>query len=355
MKGALIRVGEQCLHINCTDKEEGHITLSISEKKIEVRDDLHHTVSSLAPSAGETLHIETGEGAGIVHLETNGPLSDPLTVQIDACSGDAMIVGTPDPKVELKVNARKSHCLVLPDDDEETYREYALRIKEWNEKHRKKDGWGKGLKRRLVYFFGRDLRFKRPLAIEKKLRQWVPLVNNESEDLGIPFYYTTRANLDELESLARPGDILLRYQDGYPLDRFFVGTWQHAGLYWKKGYVIDAMGPGTYLRTLDQFGESDGIALLRLSGTTETETHRALSYAFEQIGKYYSVDFDEHTSEQYCSGLVVNAYIFAGRLPVGYGHHATIRPDDLLQLPGVEVIWTNRDDLLQRSRKAKTA
>jgi cell wall-associated NlpC family hydrolase len=209
----------------------------------------------------------------------------------------------------------------------------------------------KKLKRKFVYFFGRDLRFKRPLLPEKMIRKIMAMATPPppGSDPDKVHYYSTRAHLDELDALARPGDILLRYQDGYLFDKYFVGTWQHAGLYLKKGKVIDAMGNGTYLRTLDQFGEADGIVLMRIRQLSRQQAHRALAYAFEQIGKSYSVDFNDDITEQYCSGLIVNAYKFAEVLPADYLRNKAIHPDDLLQLPRLEIIWTNRKDLLKKS------
>lgn len=334
---------------------DDHITVALSDEGVEIKDHLKYTSSRFSPPPDGCIHIDTGKGNDIIHIEVNGLLKRAFTVYIDASGGDKLIVGTRHPKVQLQVTHADEKDIVLPDDRESTYEHFAQRIRQWNECNRKGDGLFKKLKRRFIYFFGRDLRFKRPFIVEKLIRTWVApaLSFSNHTDPDKVHYYSSRTHLEELEALACPGDILLRYQDGYPFDRYFVGTWQHAGIYYKKGLVIDAMGNGTYLRTLEQFGEADGLVLMRIRDISRKQVHRALAYAFEQIGKSYSVDFNDNIAEQYCSGLIVNAYKFAGVLPTGFFSNKAIHPDDLLQLPNLKIIWTNRNDLLRQSMKRR--
>lgn len=329
------------------------MTVSISEIAIEIKDHLSASVRVLPQNNYRTINIETGKGNDIIHIISKGILHAPYSVNIDAGGGHKLIIGSNDPMLQLQVNHADEEDLVLPDDRSETYEQYADKIQQWNESNRKEDGYFKSLKRKLVYFFGRDLQFRRPFAVEEKLKKWFPLSNLGQTDVFLAGYgyYTNREHLTMLESVAQPGDILLRYQDGYPFDKYFVGTWQHAGLYYRKGKVIDAMGNGTYLRTIEQFGEADGIVLLRIKQLSHEQVHRALSYSFEQIGKSYSVDFDDNTCEQYCSGLVINAYKYAGVLHPHYKKGEAIHPDDLLKLHDAEILWTNRPKLLKMSLK----
>lgn len=341
------------LELNGGERKDDHITITISDDLVEIKDHLKNTCTRFAAPPGRRLHIDTGKGNDIIQVETKGHLKHPFTLYIDASGGDKLIIGTRNPRLQLQVIHADEHDIVLPDDQEYTYEHFARRICQWNESNRKGEGLLKKLKRKFVYFFGRDLRFKRPFLPEKMIRKYMAKAIHLPPG-SIPdkvHYYSTRAHLDELEALARPGDILLRYQDGYLFDKYFVGTWQHAGLYLKKGKVIDAMGNGTYLRTMDQFGEADGIVLMRIRQLSRHQAHRALAYAFEQIGKSYSVDFDDDITEQYCSGLIVNAYKFAEVLPADYLHNKAIHPDDLLQLPRLDIIWTNRKDLLKKSMR----
>jgi hypothetical protein len=353
MKGRLLFTDDQKLQLRSENGEDENITVSISEATIEIQDHLSATVNVLPQNKHREISIEPGRGNDIIHIVSKGKLSTPFSVFIDAKGGHKLIVGSNDPMLQLQVNHANEEDLVLPDDDPETYERYAGKIQQWNESNRKEDGYFKGIKRKVVYFFGRDLQFKRPFAVEEKFKKWFPLINLGQTDIFLPgcSYYTSSEHLSNLEAIAKQGDILLRYQDGYPFDKYFVGTWQHAGLYYKKGKVIDAMGNGTYLRTIEQFGEADGIVLLRIKYLSDEQARRALCYAFEQIGKSYSVDFDDNTSEQYCSGLIINAYKYAGVLHSSYRKGGAIHPDDLLKLDDAEILWTNRPKLLKLSLK----
>ena len=51
--------------------------------------------------------------------------------------------------------------MLLPDDYPATYEVNVEKIRLWNERLRKPDGVLKRIKRKLVYFFGCDLRVKR--------------------------------------------------------------------------------------------------------------------------------------------------------------------------------------------------
>ena len=351
MEDPLVYTDKQGLSLKPAGPKDGNFTVSISGSVIEILDHLSNNQNLLPAPPSRKIHITTGGGNDIIHIISNGQLQEEFFVNIDAGGGNKLIVGTQDPMIKLQVEHADENDLILPDNLPGTYECYEKKIQQWNETNRNPDGLWKSIKRRLVYFFGRDLKFRRPFIFEERIRRGLcslhlhkvdqaPLKNN---------YFTTRQQVDELEAIARPGDILLRYQDGYPFDRYFVGVWQHAGLYRKRGQVIDAMGNGTYLRTMDAFAEADGILLLRINGVSKEQVQQALAYAFEQIGKWYSVDFDDNIAEQYCSGLIVNAYKFAGVLEAGYRRGESIHPDDLLKLPGVEIIWTNRPDLLKRT------
>lgn len=339
------------LHKQFSGIKDERLTISVSEQDIELLDHHDGSVKVYPHNAGRNFTLEPGTGNDIIHVVSKGDLNSPVSVNIEPKDGHKLIVGSPDPRLKLHVQHPGNGDLVIPDDSPVTYERYAGKIRQWNERNRKKDGILKSIKRKLVYLFGRDLRFRRPFLIEKKIMDWLSRINffkAAAYPTGIS-YFTTREHLDKLEQIARPGDILLRYQDGYPFDKYFVGTWQHAGLYLKKGHVIDAMGNGTYLRTMDEFGEADGIVLVRIENMTDRQIQLALSYAFEQIGKSYSVDFDDNSTEQYCSGLVINACKYCGVLKAGYRQYESIHPDDLLTLPNSRILWTNRPDLVNKS------
>lgn len=356
MEDPLVYTDKQGLSLKPAGPKDGNFTVSISGSVIKILDHLSNNQNLLPVPPSRNIHITSGSGNDIIHIISNGNLQEAFFINIDAGGGNKLIIGTQDPMIKLQVDHADENDLVLPDSLPGTYERYEKKIKQWNETNRNPDGLWKSIKRRLVYFFGRDLKFRRPFIFEERIRRGLYSLLLHKEDKA-PLkinYFTTPQQVEELEGIARPGDILLRYQDGYPFDRYFVGVWQHAGLYRKKGQVIDAMGNGTYLRTMDAFAEADGILLLRINSVSNQQAQQALAYAFEQIGKWYSVDFDDNIAEQYCSGLIVNAYKFAGVLEAGYRRGESIHPDDLLKLPGVEIIWTNRPDLLKRTGIKKT-
>lgn len=332
----------------------GNITISFINDKIEIQDNLSGFKWKISAGNNRELYIETSNGNDIIHIRSKGILQNPFTVYIHAKGLPKLITGCKNPQVNIQVMHDSEQDMLLPDDYPATYEVNVEKIRLWNERLRKPDGVLKRIKRKLVYFFGRDLRFKREFFNWDFFRKiFMPsnlsvVINNNTAATN----FTDFNQLSELVSVAHPGDILLRYQDGYPFDKYFVGTWQHAGLYIRNGKVIDAMGNGTYLRAIEQFGEADGIVLLRISRISAEQVERTIAYAFEQIGKSYSVDFDDNINEQYCSGLIINALKFAGVLNRDYYKGQVVHPDDLLKIPQSEIIWTNRPDLLKRSLRA---
>lgn len=348
-----IYTGTQGLSWQWAGTRDEFVTVSISDTVIELHDHRSNSRRVLPAPVLRRLQITTGKGKDVIHVKTNGPLQQPFSVHIDAHGADKFIVGTPDTMISMQVKHENKNLLVLPDDRAATYERYEPRIRQWNEANRCRDSWFKSIRRRLVYFFGRDLKFPSPPLLTEKMRRFSGWLPGHAVPAAPPQnkYFTTPQHVTQLNSIAHAGDILLRYQAGYPFDRYFVGVWQHAGFYLRRGLVIDAMGNGIYLRTMEAFAEADGLVLLRMSTATADQLHRALAYAFEQIGKWYNVDFDDNISEQYCSGLIVNALKFAGLLDAGYRHGESIHPDGLLQLPGLHLVWTNRPDLLKSSCK----
>jgi hypothetical protein len=353
MEEPRIYTGTNGMTCEWTGQKDENVTVSISDSFIEIQDNRSNRCRVLPAPTLRSLHITAGNGKDVIHVKTRERLQKAFNVQIDTRGGNKLIIGTQDPMVSVQVKHMEENVLVLPDNKTSTYERYEPKIRLWNEANRCRDGRWKSIKRRLVYFFGRDLKFQFPLLVNEKIKRYFGMLHLTGADSTIlkNNYFTTREHMDELNAVARPGDILLRYQKGYPFDRYFVGVWQHAGLYLKNDQVIDAMGNGTYLRMMEEFGEADGIVLLRINEASAEQIHLALAYTFEQIGKWYNVDFDDNIEEQYCSGLIVNAWKFSGLLDAGYRHGELIYPDDLLKLPGIKIIWTNRPDLVKRSLK----
>ncbi|MBN8550658.1 MAG: hypothetical protein J0M12_15185 [Deltaproteobacteria bacterium] len=152
-----------------------------------------------------------------------------------------------------------------------------------------------------------------------------------------------RQDLEKIKQVLQPGDILLRYQKGFPLDPFFVGIWQHAGACVdSKATIVDALSEGVGRRSLERFAHADAVVVLRpyFWGDQKSEF---LNYLQLQVGKAYNYNFNSRTVEHYCSGLVYHALAHAGMAPKT---NELIHPDRLLSLPGLAVVWTNRADLV---------
>lgn len=332
----------------------GNISVAISDQTVHICDNntgVFHTYKSNIESK---LYIYTSKGRDTIHIKTDHPLTKPFIVSVETCGSGKLVTSVYDPLLKVNLHPLRNVDLFIPAADASSYEHHISSIKKWNEDNRKADGFIKRIKRKIVYFFGRDLKLRKPSAYWEEIKTTL-FENNRKKDKSIyikPYYSTSESDLRMLESLAMPADILLRYQEGYPLDKYFVGTWQHAAIYYRNGKLIDAMGNGTYMRTLTQFGEADGILLLRINGISPVEADKALTYAFEQVGKSYSVDFDDCTDEEYCSGLIIHALQFAGVLSKHQFKGHSVKPDDLLRLDRIQVIWTNRTDLLQISLRA---
>lgn len=337
------------------DREGGYVSVFICPETVFIRDTHTHKVQSFKlPGANDEMEINTGSGNDVIHIFCTNTLSKPVSVHINVKGKGKMVTACNDPFLHVSFNLSRESDLYLRGDDPVTYESNIEAIRKWNERNRKVDGLLKRIKRKMVYFFGRDMKIRKPFFIcngfwKKRNRNQTA---DESANQEYPGYFTTTYHLAELESLAAPADILLRYQDGYPFDRFFVGTWQHAAIYYGQAKVIDAMGNGTYMRTLSQFAEADGIVLLRIEGISQKESNKVLAYALEQVGKSYSVDFNDSVCEQYCSGLVIHALQYAGIMRNDYFRNHAVHPDDLLKLEKMKVVWTNRSDLLKASLRA---
>jgi uncharacterized protein YycO len=383
-----------------TGKKDDNISVSIEQDNIVIEDNITHEKQSLPNKNIKEIRIDTGEGNDTIHLSVPSKSAAPI-VKIFPGEGNDIVIGGNAADVKKDKND-----LVISGDTLKDMDDNIDKIKKFNVETGEKDSTLKAAQRKVVYAFGRDMKFRLPEKDDVKqyadtvkdnisanndqalnrLHEFGHTVKdihagkaelstdtvkdiagsiksdikaNQARDLSQikdldakrNEFKTTKDELDYLKKIARPGDVLLRFQKGYPLDKVLVGTWQHAAIYVKDGNIIDAMGDGTDKRKLDKFGEADGIVLIRLKNTPENKVNKALTYAYEQIGKSYDINFSDNEKAQYCSGLVSRSLKHAGLAPDSFGKDekgkdGMVKPDLLLALPESEIVWTNRPDLL---------
>jgi glycerol-3-phosphate O-acyltransferase/dihydroxyacetone phosphate acyltransferase len=155
------------------------------------------------------------------------------------------------------------------------------------------------------------------------------------------------AQLEEIRSMVRPGDILIERQDWFLSRAFMPGYWAHAALYigtpqevealglathewvaphWEEfkrrgadGHlyaIIEAVPEGVRFTTLEHcLGVADSAAVLRPSLTTIDERKDAVARAFHHLGKAYDFEFDFFSADKLvCTELVARAYANAAHL-----------------------------------------
>lgn len=141
--------------------------------------------------------------------------------------------------------------------------------------------------------------------------------------------------VERLESLLKPGDILLEKTPFRLTDKLIPGHWGHAAIWvgteselrdlglWdhpliaryhddiRNGHsIIEALRSGVEINTLEHFVNVDDLAVLRKKILTDEVLTQRLILAFRQIGKAYDFNFDVETTDKIvCSELVYTVYI----------------------------------------------
>src|SRR5216117_197291 len=156
------------------------------------------------------------------------------------------------------------------------------------------------------------------------------------------------AQLDEVRSKLKPGDILIERQNWFLSRAFMPGFWAHAALYignsndlvrlgldqddrvarhWRsigrqdpsgeEHAVLEAVPQGVRLTTLEHcIGVADNAAVLR-PRVTENQIREAIARAFSHLGKAYDFDFDFFSTDRLvCTELVYRCYDGAVQFPL---------------------------------------
>ena len=119
-----------------------------------------------------------------------------------------------------------------------------------------------------------------------------------------------------IESLIRPGDVLLTKSDGHLSNLINGGYWKHAlvcvsGVRFKQE-IVEAIGEGVVRRPLIEcLSSKDRLVILRPTMKLLTDPWQKdtfIDYVIRQVGKPYDMDFDSFSKSSeksfYCSELV---------------------------------------------------
>lgn len=173
-----------------------------------------------------------------------------------------------------------------------------------------------------------------------------------------PLWFTINASTFRLkgkhyrsiESVIKPGDILLRRFEGY-LDRFLIpGFWNHSGIYigkidGKDHKVVHATSDGVIVEDLIDFARTDHLVVLRAPARMK---ENAIKRAKRAIGKDYDFAFEFGNSLRFsCTELISHCYSSQRRKINGkkrFGRF-TVVADDIANTPFLSTVWDSRKDI----------
>lgn len=127
-----------------------------------------------------------------------------------------------------------------------------------------------------------------------------------------PHYRVKGEDIAAVQSIVRPGDILLRTYQGYLNTLFTPGDWGHAAIYLGNSKVVHAVGEGVIQEHILTFLRTDAVCVLRTISTMDAKI-KAVVRAKEVIGLPYNYAFSAYGGTAkldalYCSQLVDYAY-----------------------------------------------
>ncbi len=172
-----------------------------------------------------------------------------------------------------------------------------------------------------------------------------------------PFWFTLNSvsfrlkgqHYRKIESLIRPGDILLRRFEGY-LDKFLIpGFLNHGGIYVGKmnnldHQVIHAISDGVVVEDLIDFARTDHMVVLRAPARIR---EKAIERAKETVGSDYDFAFEfANTLRFSCTELISYCYKSNRRIIEGKYrfNRYTVVADDIVACPWLDVVWDSRKD-----------
>lgn len=135
------------------------------------------------------------------------------------------------------------------------------------------------------------------------------------QKIGNPEPKITSKFVNQLEAMIQPGDILGSREDWRFTNLFIPGYWSHIAVYVGGGYVVEAIGTGVRIITLEEFCYTkDSVFMLRVHKPKIMREHAAIR-ARSIVGKKYDYIFNSTDEEFYCSEVADYAYNGAFKLP----------------------------------------
>lgn len=157
----------------------------------------------------------------------------------------------------------------------------------------------------------------------------------------------TQQQLNALQSLARPGDVIvetnMHYWQWVCLSVVFTGSpWVHASMVDANGELLTVAGKveelpiSIYLKW-----HSTRLALVRPSYTGQQQVFRALAYGHSKLGLPYDPYFDNPNAS--CTGIVADSLRHVGiDVPsTTFLGRKIYAAKSFLSLPGARLIWTS--------------
>ena len=163
-------------------------------------------------------------------------------------------------------------------------------------------------------------------------------------------YGVTGDDMDTIQHVIQPGDILLRAYSYYVDGLFIPSQFSHAAFYKGRGIGVHAIGEGVRPFSLLEFLRCDAVAVLRFKNITQQQIQIAIDNANALIGKPYDFEFESDDDEYYCSELIT--YIYKHMLdklqvvprlirPLKVLKRIAILPDDLATSPAINLVYAN--------------
>lgn len=118
-----------------------------------------------------------------------------------------------------------------------------------------------------------------------------------------------RFDIQDLETLAQPGDVVLRRYRWYVDNWLIPGAYAHSAIVVSPTEVIHAVAEGVGIQTLGDFVlGADAFLLLRPKYPTDHARDCAIAFAIGCHGKGYDFEFDADTDKElYCHELTAKS------------------------------------------------
>ena len=156
------------------------------------------------------------------------------------------------------------------------------------------------------------------------------------------------AQMDEIRSTLRPGDIILTRSAFHQSFGLFVRMtfgheYSHSGTYAGDGKVLDAYGKANS-RSIERFlRDVTDTVILRPRYGSQEQVDRNTTYLHDQVGKEFDILFNTQDDEKlYCSEMTLRGLEASGAGLQVPGHsvlgHSFVLPEDFRHTPGIDVV-----------------